>query len=37
MMNPGEDAVARSHWLNWLPVLGAGFALRGAVMWERQP
>ncbi len=21
MMNPGEDAVARSRWLNWLPVL----------------
>jgi hypothetical protein len=21
MMNPGEDAVARPRWLNWLPVL----------------
>jgi len=25
MMNPGEDAVARSRWLKRLPVLGACF------------
>ncbi len=22
MINPGDDALARSRWLNWLPVLG---------------
>lgn len=32
MMNPGEEALARSRWLYWLPVMGADTPVRVTVV-----